>query len=88
MAKLSVKEIQTLAKKIVAENPGGIRYGALVQRISMENPETPKNTIRWLRVGPRHALSERNNKAKPRSVPARHFGGRRRDRHPACTAAR
>jgi hypothetical protein len=45
MAKLSVKEIQTLAKKFVAENPGGIRYGALVQRISMESPETPKNTI-------------------------------------------
>ena len=45
MAKLSKKKIQTLAKKIVAENPGGIRYGALVQRISMENPETPKKTI-------------------------------------------
>jgi hypothetical protein len=45
MAKLSVKEIQTLAKKIVAESPGGIRYSALVQRISMENPETPKNTL-------------------------------------------
>src|SRR5690348_5359931 len=45
MAKLSVKEIQTLAKKIVAENPGGIRYSALVHRISMDNPETPKNTI-------------------------------------------
>ena len=44
MAKLSKKEIQTLAKKIVAENPGGLRYSALVQRISMENPETPKNT--------------------------------------------
>src|SRR2546425_10970151 len=45
MAKLSKKEVQTLAKEIVAENPGGIRYRALVQRISMENPETPKNTI-------------------------------------------
>lgn len=45
MAKLSVKDIQNLAKKIVAENPGGIRYSALVQRIAMENPETPKNTI-------------------------------------------
>ena len=46
MAKLSVKEIQTLARKIVAEKPGGIRYSALVQRIWMERPETPKNTIR------------------------------------------
>jgi hypothetical protein len=45
MAKLSVKEIQALAKKIVAENPGGIRYSALVGRISAEHPETPKNTI-------------------------------------------
>jgi len=45
MAKLSVKEIQTLAKRMVAETPGGIRYSALVQRIAMENPETPKNTI-------------------------------------------
>ena len=45
MAKLSVKEIQFLAKKIVAESPGGIRYSALVQRIFMENPETPRNTI-------------------------------------------
>lgn len=45
MAKLPVKEIQNLAKKIVAENLGGIRYSALVQRISAENPETPKNTI-------------------------------------------
>jgi hypothetical protein len=45
MAKLSVKEIQTLAKKIVAETPGGVKYSALVQRISMENLETPKKTI-------------------------------------------
>ena len=45
MAKLSVKDIQALAKKIVAENPGGIRYSELVRRISTESPETPKNTI-------------------------------------------
>jgi hypothetical protein len=47
MAKLSGKEIDTLARKIVAENPGGIRYGALVQRISMEHPETPGGTIHY-----------------------------------------
>jgi hypothetical protein len=46
MAKLSGKEIQTLARKIVAGNPGGIRYSALVQRISMEHPETPKKLLR------------------------------------------
>jgi hypothetical protein len=45
MAKLSKKEIQTLAKRIVAENTGGIRYSALAKRISDDNPETPKNTI-------------------------------------------
>jgi hypothetical protein len=33
MAKLSVKEIQNLAKSIVAENPGGIRY-SLKKKIS------------------------------------------------------
>lgn len=45
MSKLSVKEIQVLARKAVADNAGGIRYSALVQKISSENPETPKNTI-------------------------------------------
>lgn len=45
MAKLTVKEIQTLARKIVALTPGGIKYSALVHRILNENPETPKNTI-------------------------------------------
>ncbi len=45
MAKLSKKEIQDLARAIVAENLGGIRYSALVKRIHDDNPETPKNTI-------------------------------------------
>src|SRR5438270_11334649 len=45
MAKLSVKEIQTLARRIVAESPGGIRYSDLVHHILDTNPETPKNTI-------------------------------------------
>jgi hypothetical protein len=45
VAKLSVNQIRTLAKQIVAGNVGGIRYSALVQRISADNPETPKNTI-------------------------------------------
>jgi hypothetical protein len=45
VAKLSGKEIQNLARKIVAESPGGIRYSALVEQISTANPETPKNTI-------------------------------------------
>jgi hypothetical protein len=45
MAKLSVKEIQALAKQIVSESPGGIRYSALVQKIVTDHPETPKNTV-------------------------------------------
>ena len=45
MAKLSGKEIQKLARSIVFESPGGIHYGALVDTISQQNPETPKNTI-------------------------------------------
>src|SRR5262245_58428607 len=45
MAKLSVKEIQNLARQIVAENPGGIRYNWVVQRMAMKKAEIPKNTI-------------------------------------------
>jgi hypothetical protein len=45
MAKLSGKEIRELAKKIVRETPGGIRYSALVRQISQTHPETPINTI-------------------------------------------
>jgi len=45
MAKLRGKEIQELAKKIISEAPGGIRYSSLVNRIAFEHPETPKNTI-------------------------------------------
>src|SRR5438105_12244975 len=43
MAKLSGKEIQKLARSIVTENPGGIRYSVLVEKISQQTPETPKN---------------------------------------------
>ncbi|MBY0312977.1 MAG: hypothetical protein K2W85_12975 [Phycisphaerales bacterium] len=45
MAKLTIKEIQKLAKKIIAAEPGGIRYSVLVARISGQHPETPKNTV-------------------------------------------
>ena len=45
MAKLKVKEIQELAKKIIGDESGGLRYSALVARIVASNPETPKNTI-------------------------------------------
>jgi len=45
MTKLSGKEIQKLARSIVTENPGGIRYSVLVEKISQQTPETPKNTV-------------------------------------------
>ena len=45
MAKLSKKEIQDRASAIVAANPGGIRYAALVKLIHAESSETPINTI-------------------------------------------
>jgi hypothetical protein len=43
--KLNVKEIKDLARRIVAGNPGGIRYSELVRQIKAESPETPTNTI-------------------------------------------
>ena len=45
MTKLSGKEIQKLARSIVTENPGGIRYSVLVEKISQQTPEIPKNTV-------------------------------------------
>jgi hypothetical protein len=45
MAKLNIKEIQQLAKSIVLNKPGGIRYSTLMDAISQQSPETPKNTI-------------------------------------------
>ena len=45
MAKLTVQQVKSLARSIIAENPGGIRYSALVDKICQQNPETPKNTV-------------------------------------------
>ncbi len=45
MAKLPVQKIRDLARGIIAANPGGIRYTALVDAISQQSPETPRNTI-------------------------------------------
>jgi hypothetical protein len=45
MAKLSGKEIQHLARSIVAASPGGIRYSALIDRVLAQSPETPWNTV-------------------------------------------
>ncbi|MSQ97038.1 MAG: hypothetical protein EXR98_21130 [Gemmataceae bacterium] len=45
MARLTVKQIQDLARSIIANTPGGIRYSVLVKKIHAENLETQKNTI-------------------------------------------
>jgi len=45
MPKLNIQAIRNRAKEIIAENPGGIRYSALVGRLIAETPETPPNTI-------------------------------------------
>lgn len=45
MAKLTGDQIRELALKILAGNPGGIRYGSLTKTIAAESPETPPNTI-------------------------------------------
>jgi len=45
MANLNMQQIRERARAIVAENPGGIRFDALVERIKQESPETPENTI-------------------------------------------
>ncbi len=45
MAKLSTKQIQDLAKSIIAASPGGIRYSVLAKQVHSAHPETPPNTI-------------------------------------------
>ncbi len=45
MRKLTVREVQAEALKIIAVNPGGIRYTDLVNEILRRSPETPRNTV-------------------------------------------
>jgi hypothetical protein len=42
MAKLTMKEIVELGRKIIAESPEGIRYAELVRRISKTSPENAR----------------------------------------------
>jgi len=44
---LSGPQIMERARAIVAEHPGGIRYGAIVQQIGKDSPATPSPSIRW-----------------------------------------
>jgi hypothetical protein len=45
MAKLNTNQIRELAREIILQNPGGIRFSELRKRISSSHPETPINTI-------------------------------------------
>jgi len=45
MARLTTKEIKDLARSLIAQNPGGIRYSVLVDKIWQLAPETPKNKV-------------------------------------------
>jgi hypothetical protein len=45
MAKLSVRQIQELAVRVIRQHPDGIRYSEPDRTILMQSPETPKNTI-------------------------------------------
>jgi len=45
MAKLGTNQIRELAKSVIADRPGGIRYAELVKVIAASSPETPVNTI-------------------------------------------
>jgi len=43
--KYTTKQIKDAAREIIGDNPGGIRYNALVAEILKRAPETPRNTI-------------------------------------------
>jgi hypothetical protein len=45
VAKLTTNEIKELAKKLIVQTPGGIRYAELVRQIQGSAVETPVNTI-------------------------------------------
>jgi hypothetical protein len=46
MAKLTYQKIREIALALVEANPGGIRYSDLVDLISKQSSETPRNSIR------------------------------------------
>lgn len=47
MAKLTDRQVQDFARRLVDENPGGIRYGALVRQISERFPQISRKRIEW-----------------------------------------
>ena len=47
MAKLTDRQVQDFARKIVADNPGGIRYSALIRKVAERFPNAPRKRIEW-----------------------------------------
>jgi hypothetical protein len=47
MTKPTDRQIQDLARRIVADNPGGIRYSALIRKVSEDYPAIPKKRVEW-----------------------------------------
>lgn len=45
MSKLTTSEIKDLARKLISQSSGGIRYAELVRQIQAAAPDTPVNTI-------------------------------------------
>lgn len=45
MERLTVKQVQAEALKIIRSHPGGIRFTTLVTAIVESHPETPRNTV-------------------------------------------
>ena len=45
MSKLGVQEIKNLAKQIIEESRGGIRFSEIIQKIVDQFPDTSRNTI-------------------------------------------
>jgi hypothetical protein len=47
MAKLTDRQIQDFARKIIADNPGGIRYSALIRKVAEQYPQAPRKRVEW-----------------------------------------
>jgi hypothetical protein len=58
MSRLSGQEIRSLARQLVLQRPGGIRYGELVEEIRRLHPDTPHGTVMGNINGLETAFSE------------------------------
>jgi hypothetical protein len=64
MGRLTVKQIEELARSIIASEPGGIRFTALREKILHQGPETNLHYQRCNLEPPRE-IRKRHNQAKP-----------------------